>query len=159
MVDDPAIRDPQKVQRVLLCSGKVYYDLSAERKKRGSEGALDPDTVAIVRVEQVYPWPAPELERIFDYYASAEEICWVQEEPQNDGAWFFAQPRLQDMLAERCQVRYVGRPEGASPAVGSARLHHQRQAKVLSDALGGLPERKVPPDAKSPSSKVGSAAR
>ncbi|MCB9465583.1 MAG: 2-oxoglutarate dehydrogenase E1 component [Candidatus Eisenbacteria bacterium] len=159
VVDDPAIRDPQKVQRVLLCSGKVYYDLSAERKKRGSEGALDPDTVAIVRVEQVYPWPAPELERIFDYYASAEEICWVQEEPQNDGAWFFAQPRLQDMLAERCQVRYVGRPEGASPAVGSARLHHQRQAKVLSDALGGLPERKVPPDAKSPSSKVGSAAR
>ncbi|MEZ4648308.1 MAG: 2-oxoglutarate dehydrogenase E1 component [Candidatus Eisenbacteria bacterium] len=159
VVEDPAIRESKTVQRILLCSGKVYYDLAAERKKRGADGTADPDTVAIARVEQIYPWPAEELERIFAYYENATEIFWVQEEPKNDGAWFFVEPRLQEMLEERCRVRYVGRPEGASPAVGSARLHHQRQAKVLSDALDGLPERTGTPDVQSASSKIGSAAR
>jgi 2-oxoglutarate dehydrogenase E1 component len=140
VIDDSSIREPKQVRRVLLCSGKLYYDLVPERLARSEAGSLDPASVAIVRVEQLYPWPEADLRRVFDHYGQATEVFWAQEEPRNDGAWSFAQPRLQEMLGGRARLSYVGRPEGASPAVGSARLHHARQAQVLEDALQGLPK-------------------
>ena len=139
VVDDPGVRQPEPVRRVLLCSGKVYYDLVPERRKRGESGTLDSDSVAIVRVEQLYPWPDADLRRIFDYYGQATEVFWVQEEPKNDGAWTFVEPKLRDMLEGRAKLAYAGRPVGASPAVGSARLHHIQQAQVFADALEGPP--------------------
>ncbi|QEH36292.1 Multifunctional 2-oxoglutarate metabolism enzyme [Aquisphaera giovannonii] len=127
VLDDPEASE--RARRVLLCSGKVYYDLLARREAVGKQRE-----VAIIRVEQLYPWPADELKKILARYASAQEWVWVQEESQNMGAWTFAAPRLQELMGSPFQ--YVGRDASASPATGSKLVHDQEQAELVDAAIG-----------------------
>ncbi|HLU24516.1 MAG TPA: 2-oxoglutarate dehydrogenase E1 component [Longimicrobiales bacterium] len=131
-----------EVSRILVCSGKVYYDLL------GNENAETAKNVAIVRVEQLYPFPREELAAAIARYTGARELVWVQEEPENSGAWRFVAPHLRAIangeagLIEpgRLQVRYIGRPERASPAEGHLTNHEKEQARIVADAfdLSGL---------------------
>ncbi len=126
VLDDPAA--PDRARRVLLCSGKIAYDLLARRAEANSRD------VAIVRVEQLYPWPADELKSVLDRYRSAREWVWVQEESQNMGAWTFVAPRLQELLG--APAAYVGRDASASPATGSKIIHDREQAEIVEAAVG-----------------------
>ena len=121
--------DASQVRRVLLCSGKVYYDLRLAREQR------EIHDVAILRVEQLYPFPADEIRSALAPYDSASEVYWVQEEPWNMGGWHFMEPRLPTVLHEGRPLRYVGRDEAASPAVGSYKIHQREQADIVDHAL------------------------
>jgi 2-oxoglutarate dehydrogenase E1 component len=127
VLDDPAA--PERARRVLVCCGKVYYDLLAKREEAGKQR-----DVAIMRVEQLYPWPADELRKVFRRYAAAREWVWVQEESQNMGGWTFVAPRLQELLGVPFQ--YVGRDASASPATGSKLVHDHEQAELVEAAIG-----------------------
>jgi 2-oxoglutarate dehydrogenase E1 component len=138
VLDDPAAAgaaeagitlDRKQVKRVILCSGKIYYALLAARRERRAE------SVAIVRVEQLYPFPRAELEAIFASYPEARQVYWVQEEPQNMGAWLTTQPRLRRVMPEAATLDYVGRAEAASPAAGSYKMHVQEEAEIVNSAL------------------------
>ena len=130
VLSDPANLDTGRVKRVLLCSGKVYYDLAAERAKRGVQD------VAIVRMEQLYPFPAGELRSVLTRYPESAEMFWVQEEPKNMGAWRFMVKDIQPMLdGSRRVLRYVGRAESASPAAGSLKRHQAEQAEIVEDSF------------------------
>jgi 2-oxoglutarate dehydrogenase E1 component len=129
VLDDPHVADPAAVRRLLLCSGKVFYDLDERR----TESALD--DVAICRLEQIYPFPGEALARIAQRYARVEERTWVQEEPRNMGAWSYLHERLQDLGAPGSAWRYVGRPRSSSPATGSLRRHQAEQRALLDEAL------------------------
>ena len=133
VMDDPAIRDRDKVRRVLLCTGKVYYTLLAAREKSEVQ-----EQVALVRVEQLYPYPAQEISAIVAKYHRVEEIGWVQEEPKNRGAWPFMEPRLRQMFPDTL-LGYYGRDESASPAVGSVKIHQQEEKELVAAALGVRP--------------------
>jgi 2-oxoglutarate dehydrogenase E1 component len=134
VIDDSAV-DPAKVKRVVLCSGKVYYDLLAERETQKQ------DAVALVRVEQLYPWPARALAKVLqDRYPKAE-VVWAQEEPRNMGGWSFVfnvwaggYDDFQAQVGGRT-IRYVGRGRAAAPAVGSAKLHAKEQKELVDAAL------------------------
>jgi 2-oxoglutarate dehydrogenase E1 component len=128
VLDDPA--SPDRARRMLLCSGKVYYDLVAKRAEVGKERE-----VAIVRLEQLYPWPADELKRVLDRYPAVREWVWVQEESQNMGAWSFVAPRLNELMGVPFQ--YVGRDASASPATGSKLVHDREQAELVEAAVIG----------------------
>jgi 2-oxoglutarate dehydrogenase E1 component len=138
VIEDAAIRDGAAVQRVLLCSGKVYYDLVARREQRDElgEGKARGD-VAIVRVEELYPWPDAELGAALAKLPKAAHVVWVQEEPANMGSWTFVRERLQALLPPRAKLAYAGRREAASPAVGSARVHRLELEEFLRAAFGG----------------------
>jgi 2-oxoglutarate dehydrogenase E1 component len=123
IADDAAL--PEKVTRILLCSGKVYYDLVAERRRRARED------VAIVRVEQYYPL-SDALSKALIQYAEGTPVVWVQEEPRNMGAWYFLNARKQDIFGGRHPLSVVSRPESASPATGS-RAAHDLEQKMLTD--------------------------
>jgi 2-oxoglutarate dehydrogenase E1 component len=125
VIDDARALKRDAVRRVVLCTAKMFYDLTA--------GSV-PDDVAVVRVEELYPWPAEELSALLGSYASAREIVWAQEEPQNMGAWTFAAPRLRALAGDRA-VSYVGRPERASPAEGYESAHKAEQARIVAEAL------------------------
>ena len=125
VLNDPSIHDPQSVQRVLLCSGKVYYDLLAEQEKRKSL------SIAIIRVEQLHPYPEWNLARVLQTYSRVSEICWVQEEPQNMGAWNFMRRHVAPSLPVGRDFRYIGRPERASPASGSYKTWHTEQEALV----------------------------
>jgi 2-oxoglutarate dehydrogenase E1 component len=128
--DAECARNPESVRRVLFCSGKVYYDVLEEREKRGAEAE-----VAIVRVEQIYPWDGAGIDASLAAFANLEHVVWVQEEPKNMGPWFFVHDLLQAQLPKGITLRYAGRPAAAAPAGGSMRLHRQRQGKLLFDAF------------------------
>jgi len=128
VIDDVGVSEPERIQRIVMCTGKVYYDLLAGREEKGL------DEVAIVRVEQLYPFPDSELSEVFERYPNAQEYLWAQEESMNMGAWYFIQPLLDDILPAG-QVRYVGRDEAASPAVGDAKQHHAEQAEIVEQAM------------------------
>jgi 2-oxoglutarate dehydrogenase E1 component len=121
-----------KVKRIIACSGKVAYDLI---KRRDEKQALD---TVIVRVEQLYPFPhkafAAELKR----FPNATEIIWCQDEPQNQGAWFFVQHYIHENMFDGQKLGYAGRPPSASPAVGYAHLHQEQQKALLDQAFGKL---------------------
>jgi 2-oxoglutarate dehydrogenase E1 component len=120
------------VSRVLLCSGKVYYDLLAAREQHKAE------QVAIIRVEQLYPFPHAQVQDVVFRYPLTAEVVWVQEEPRNMGPWRFVQEQVQPLLAETRRVLgYIGRPESAATATGSHRRHTQEQQAILEQALGG----------------------
>jgi len=133
--DANAVNSPEAVERVLICSGKVYYDLMAERKKRfeGSEGR-----VAILRLEQLYPWPDDILGEMIAQYKNALRVVWVQEEPANMGAWTFVRERIQGFLPESATLAYAGRSPSASTAVGSTRVHIKQQNELLEAAFEAL---------------------
>ncbi|HEX5829353.1 MAG TPA: 2-oxoglutarate dehydrogenase E1 component [Gemmatimonadaceae bacterium] len=125
VLDDEAAR-AETVRRVVLCTGKVYYDLARDER---------PAHVALVRVEQLAPWPVDELRAVLANYPHATEVVWVQEEPQNMGAWTYAEPKLRHSLGGATALRYVGRPERASPAEGYLGNHQTEQARIVAEAL------------------------
>ncbi len=127
---DDSVADPQRVSRVVFCSGKIYYDLLQGREERKAEH------VALVRVEQLYPFASGQAAEILARYAPTAEIVWAQEEPRNMGAWRHMHEQMQP-LAEptRREIRYVGRAESASPATGSGKRHQQEQHEIVDDAL------------------------
>jgi 2-oxoglutarate dehydrogenase E1 component len=125
---DPGRPDPAGVTRVLLCSGKVFYDLAEARTRRGGT-----DT-AIIRLEQVHPVPVDEVTAALAVYPAARDFVWVQEEPANQGAWSFIALNLLEHL-EGVALRRVSRPAAAAPAVGSTKLHDAEQAALLEAAL------------------------
>jgi 2-oxoglutarate dehydrogenase E1 component len=119
----------QQVERLVFCSGKVYFDLL---KARRQEGRRD---VALVRVEQLYPFPSEEYQAMLNRYPNVREVVWCQEEPQNQGAWYQIRHRLQDPLGARRSVLYAGRPPAAAPATGIARIHELEQQALVAAAL------------------------
>jgi 2-oxoglutarate dehydrogenase E1 component len=124
VLPDPAAPEPGRVKRVLICSGQIYYDLAAAREEKKA------DNITILRLEQIYPFPAAAIAEMLVKYPSSAEIVWVQEEPRNMGAWHFVQDQLRPMA-----VRYIGRVESASPATGSLKRHQQEQAEIIEAAL------------------------
>jgi 2-oxoglutarate dehydrogenase E1 component len=126
VLDDPLV-DRQRVRRIVLCSGKVYYDLVEQRAKDHSDG------VVLMRLEQIYPFPRELLERLINRYPRGrDDVVWVQEESQNMGAWFFVEPRLREM---GCEVKYIGRDASASTATGSRKVHLREQKELVKAAL------------------------
>jgi multifunctional 2-oxoglutarate metabolism enzyme len=130
ILGDSGVNELNRVSRVVFCSGKIYYDLLAAREEHKA------DHVALVRVEQLYPFAAAQARDILARYPATAEVVWAQEEPRNMGPWRFMQEQLAPLLdGTRREVRYVGRPESASPATGSGRRHQQEQAEIVNDAL------------------------
>ncbi len=129
----PVLAEPrlpaEKVTRLLLCTGKIYYDLVGHERRQNNE------SVAVGRVEQLYPFPEGDLRDLFARYPNLEEIVWVQEEPRNMGAREFMFPRLEQILPEGFELGYVGRPERASPGEGYPAAHNAEQQRILADAL------------------------
>ena len=124
VIDDAAAAESREnVKRLVFCTGKMYYDLLAKRAPH----------VALVRVEELYPWPNAEVEKIVDLYPSVEEVVWAQEEPKNMGAWTYVAPRLRVSTGNSLIVRYVGRPERASPAEGYKTSHDAEQQRIVSE--------------------------
>jgi 2-oxoglutarate dehydrogenase E1 component len=124
---DPLPEDHAHITRVILCSGKVYYDLKAEQEKRG---AID---TTILRVEQLYPLHTEKIKRIANSCPNLKRIVWCQEEPRNMGAWFYMAMRLRELFG--CNIHYAGRPESPSPAVGALAVHRIQQAELVSRAF------------------------
>ncbi|MEP6568977.1 MAG: multifunctional oxoglutarate decarboxylase/oxoglutarate dehydrogenase thiamine pyrophosphate-binding subunit/dihydrolipoyllysine-residue succinyltransferase subunit [Acidobacteriota bacterium] len=129
VIDDSQIANAGAVERIVLCSGKVYYDLVEARKKAGVEN------VAVVRMEQFYPFPAKRLREVLAKYPAAKQLVWAQEEPKNMGGWTFIEQRLEKLLTACERPIYVGRAASASPATGSYAIHQAEQAKLVSEAL------------------------
>jgi 2-oxoglutarate dehydrogenase E1 component len=136
VLDDAlASATPDAVRRVLFCSGKVYYDLLAEREQRLGDDAGE---VALVRIEELYPWPEEAVAHVVRRYAKAERVTWVQEEPANMGPWTFVRERIQDALLSGEKLAYAGRTPSSSPATGSMRIHRKEQAGLIDAAFAGL---------------------
>jgi 2-oxoglutarate dehydrogenase E1 component len=131
VLDDPGVTDPSKVTRVILSSGKVAYDAMAHRDEHGLP-------VAVVRIEQLYPWPEMLVTDCVSRYAAAREVVWLQEEPENMGAWTFVHGRLHRLLRDDYTLRHVSRAESASPATGISTVHQREQADLLTRAFEGL---------------------
>ncbi len=129
VLDDRAA--PDAVRRVILCSGKIAHELMDERDARNAPAA-------IVRVEQLFPWPEAELFAILDRYPDAKQVWWVQEEPENMGAWTYVHSRLHRVLRERAKLKHVARTPSASPASGSSKVHDAEQHAVLAAAFNKL---------------------
>jgi 2-oxoglutarate dehydrogenase E1 component len=121
-----------KVKRVVACSGKVYYDLAKKREEKGV------DDVAILRVEQLYPFPHKAFAAELKKYPNVTDIVWCQDEPQNQGAWFFVQHYIHENMAEGQKLGYSGRAASASPAVGYSHLHQEQQKALVDGAFGKL---------------------
>ncbi|MEO7659574.1 MAG: hypothetical protein ABIV48_08165, partial [Pyrinomonadaceae bacterium] len=129
VIDDASLEDRSKVRRIVVCSGKVYYDLDAARE------GVDSRNVAVVRLEQFYPFPAKKLSEIFASCPNVKEIIWTQEEPQNMGGWTFVEQRLRDIKPQNASLRFVGRAASASPATGSYAIHELEQRKLVDESL------------------------
>lgn len=132
----------KNVTRLVLCSGKVYYDMVYGAAPQYTERPdyLAADGVAVARVEQLYPFPSGDLEALIASYPSVQEVIWLQEEPQNMGAWVFMAPRLEKLLGFK--PIYIGRPEEASPAEGSQTTHNTEQHRIVTEAFLNVPARK-----------------
>ena len=132
VIPDQKALKGDKIKRVVACSGKVYYDLSKKREEKGL------DDVAILRVEQLYPFPHKAFAAELKKYPNATEVVWTQDEPQNQGAWFFVQHYIHENMAEGQKLGYSGRAASASPAVGYSHLHQEQQKALVEGAFGKL---------------------
>jgi 2-oxoglutarate dehydrogenase E1 component len=145
IIDDPAVEagriDRAKVKRLVLCSGKIYFELADRREKLGRKD------VAIVRVEQLYPFRVESMAGILGSYAKGAELVWAQEEPRNAGAFLYMEDTLRTTLGVP-SLAYIGRDASASPAVGSKTVHKYQQESILSRAIGPLSDAKSKPEAK-----------
>ena len=131
VIDDTEGVRPSNVQRVVLCSGKVYYDLLEERRQQGRSD------VALIRVEQLYPFPEAQLSALLKRrYKTVKSVVWCQEEPKNQGAWYQVYHHLTQCIARDQKLTYAGRDPLASPAVGYAKVHFEQQRRLVADALG-----------------------
>jgi 2-oxoglutarate dehydrogenase E1 component len=133
VIDDDAPSDRDAVRRIVFCTGKLYYDLAAARAERAKAGAAN--GVAIARVEELHPWPHDAVAGVVDQYPNVEEVAWAQEEPKNMGAWAFVSPRLRASTGNQLTVRYLGRPERASPAEGYHQAHTEEQGRIVNEVL------------------------
>jgi 2-oxoglutarate dehydrogenase E1 component len=132
VIDDVAVdarRD--EVRRLVLCTAKMYYDLLASRQ----QGA----DVALVRVDELYPWPGDAVAEIVDRYPNLEDVVWAQEEPKNMGAWSYVSPQLRVATGNMLTIRYIGRPERASPAEGYSKAHEAEQKRIVAEVLNPAP--------------------
>ncbi len=142
VLDDPtASQQRDQVRRLVFCTAKMYYDLAAARKD---------NAVALIRVDELYPWPHEEIGRVVDLYPAVEDVVWAQEEPKNMGAWTYVAPRLRALVGNVQEMRYVGRPERASPAEGFEAAHKAEQARVVAEALNAPQPSKRRPVASRP---------
>jgi 2-oxoglutarate dehydrogenase complex dehydrogenase (E1) component-like enzyme len=131
VIDDPRVEKRESVKRLVLCSGRVFYDLD------GHDRRADVDDVAIARIEYIYPFPKAQIQKLLESYPNLEEIIWAQEEPQNMGSWRSMQRRIPELLGEGIELRYVGRPERASPSEGYPAAHRTEQERIVLTALTG----------------------
>ena len=129
VIDEIDDLDAAQVERVVMCSGKVYYDLLEQRRKS------ELNKVAIIRIEQLYPFPQAELQSVIAKYAHVKNWVWCQEEPQNQGAWYCSQHHFWQSIPQGSNLTYAGREASASPAVGYAAVHTQQQKALVEDAL------------------------
>jgi 2-oxoglutarate dehydrogenase E1 component len=129
LIDDAEITDRDAVKKIVFCSGKVFYDLIDARKK------TEERTVAVIRLEQFYPFPLTAIRETLAKYPNAKQLVWAQEEPQNMGGWTFVQERLENLLPGCERPHYVGRSASASPATGSYHIHQKEQEDLVADAL------------------------
>ena len=120
----------EKVERVIICSGKIYYELLEARRINRIHN------IAILRVEQIYPFPGEQLDALLSAYTDTDELIWCQEEPKNQGGWDFIKPRIPALVNERWKLGYVGRQPSSAPAVGSVKLHALQQQEIINEALG-----------------------
>lgn len=127
VIDDPSVKNKSKVQRVLFCTGKIYYELDKERQDLNLG-----ESIAIVRLEQLYPFAEQQVEKILAGYSDAKEVFWVQEEPSNLGAWTFIRHRLEKLFGN---VSYCGRRDAGTTAEGYAKVHEKEQKRILLEAL------------------------
>ena len=124
VIDDPvASQAREAITRLVFCTGKIYYDLAVKRSPH----------VAIVRIEELYPWPGSHVAQIVDLYPAIEEVIWAQEEPKNQGAWTYVSPRLRMSTGNALPTRYIGRPDRASPAEGYAESHKKEQERIVTE--------------------------
>ncbi|MDY7024949.1 MAG: 2-oxoglutarate dehydrogenase E1 component [Pseudomonadota bacterium] len=140
VLDDPTVKNKKKVNRIILCQGKVYYDIKAEQE------AEELSNTAVIRLEQLYPPPKKEIEELLSTYENFNDLVWCQEEPRNQGAFYRMQFELNALMAKICDqqgiqnstwhMRYAGRPASASTAVGYASIHAKEQKRLVRDALG-----------------------
>jgi 2-oxoglutarate dehydrogenase E1 component len=143
VIDDAATKGREaKITRLILCTGKIYHEIRA-----ANPGAH----VALVRIEELYPWPSTAIGAVIGRYPNLTEVVWTQEEPKNMGAWTFAEPRLRMATGNVLTLRYAGRPERASPAEGYEASHKADQARIIAEALAPAPA--------APKGKKASAAR
>ena len=154
LIDDAEIKDANAVERIVFCSGKVFYDLAETRKKSVSEPGANPSPsgrgqgeggeaiatgssghVAIVRVEQFYPFPLTAVKNAVAKYPNAKDLIWCQEEPKNMGGWTFMEGKFEDLVPGGDRLRYVGRAESPSPATGNYAVHLREQVRLVRAAL------------------------
>ena len=139
--DDVAAANPAKVRRLVLCSGKVFVDLVTSDRRHSTA------QVAICRVEQLAPFPRVALREVLDGYPSLTEVVWLQEEPENMGAWDWVRGQLEESIEDRCSLRYIGRVRSASPSEGSAAWHQINQKRIVEEAFTldgrGVPESSI----------------
>ncbi len=124
--------EPKQVKRVIACCGKVYYDLLVARRERRE------DSAAIIRVEQLYPFPHKQFKAEMERYPNATEVVWCQEEPQNQGAWYQTAHYFRENMRDDQKLFYTGRPASASPAGGYMAKHNERQKALVEQAFGKL---------------------
>jgi 2-oxoglutarate dehydrogenase E1 component len=129
VISDKSLPDNDAVHRIVVCSGKVYYDLIETRRE------LQRDDTAIIRLEQIYPFPRALLARAIESFPNATELVWCQEEPHNQGAWDQIKHRFRTLLGDHMKMRYAGRASSAAPAVGNLRVHRQQQQDLINDAI------------------------
>ena len=131
VIDDPiASQNRESVTRLVFCTGKIYYDIIAKRSP----------FIAVVRIEELYPWPGNQIAQIVDLYPAIEEVVWAQEEPKNQGAWSYASPRLRMSTGNALPTRYVGRPDRSSPAEGYAEAHKKEQERIIAEVVAPMPQ-------------------
>ncbi len=131
VLDDHEVEDPSSVRRVLLCSGKIGHELMESRNERDAPAA-------VVRLEQLYPFPEDEIREVLARYEQATEVHWVQDEPENMGPWPWIDARLRDLVGDSMRLGHAARPESGSPATGSSRVHEAEAAELHDAALSGL---------------------
>ena len=136
MLDDEEARErADSVERLILCSGKIYTELV------GSDYREEATDTAIGRIELLYPFPEERVRELIEGYPNLRELLWVQEEPKNMGAWTFMEPRLRQMTEGEVPIRYVGKPARPSPAQGSARFHREEHAGIVQAAFGSADDK------------------
>ena len=128
VIDDAVVGSKvEDVRRLVLCTAKMYYDLLAAKGEGGE--------IALVRVDELYPWPGADVAAIVDRYPNLEDVVWAQEEPKNMGAWTFVAPQLRVATGNMLTIRYIGRPERASPAEGYSKAHEEEQKRIVADVM------------------------
>jgi 2-oxoglutarate dehydrogenase E1 component len=128
--DQDAARQASKVRRLVLCSGKIFVDLVTSDQRQAAA-----DNVALVRVEQVYPFPAEDLRAVIERYPRLRDVCWVQEEPENMGAWEFVRGLVEQLIDGRWPLRYIGRARNSSPSEGSSAWHAANQRAIVAETF------------------------